>query len=303
MHSLSYFCSHPQDAVNAILIRFGGWLPDKLYLKIKFRSAMGYSLNLKHPRTYAEKLQWLKLYDRRPEYTMMVDKITAKEYVASKLGKEYIIPTLGIWEDPDEINFDSLPDRFVLKCNHNSSLGMYICKDKTQMDINRVKDELRKGLNQDYYLTKREWPYKNVKRKIFAEQYLEDDGDALTDYKFFCFNGVPELMYISKDASATPTTDFFDMHWNHLPIRMKDPNALILPAKPTQFEKMKVFAEKLSAGIPHLRVDFYVIKNQIYFGELTFFHNAGFAIINPPEWNYKMGDLIKLPEKFREKKD
>lgn len=278
------------------------WLPDTLFLKMAFRATMGQRLNLDNPQTFNEKLQWLKLYNRKPEYTMMVDKYKVREYIAQTLGEEYLIPLIGVWDDPDEINFDTLPDQFVLKCNHNSGLGMCICKDKSKLDIPKVKAELRKGLKQNYYLSWREWPYKNVQRKIVCEKYMTDDKNCseLTDYKFFCFNGVPKFMYISNDNSDNATTDFFDMEFNHLNMRMKDPNSNVIPPKPYLFDEMKAIAEKLSKGIPFVRVDLYVINGGIYFGEFTFFHNAGFCSIHPEYLGKILGDWIVLSrEKLR----
>lgn len=274
------------------------WMSDEAFLKKQYKNIFGTSLNLDNPQTFNEKLQWLKLYNRKPEYTMMVDKYKVREYIAQTLGEEYLIPLIGVWDDPDEIDFDALPDQFVLKCNHNSGLGMCICKDKSKLDIPKVKAELRKGLKQDYYLPGREWPYKNVPRKVICEKYMtdNDDGSELTDYKFFCFNGVPKFMYISKDNSENATTDFFDMEFNHLDMRMKDPNSNVIPSKPDLFDEMKAIAEKLSKGIPFVRVDLYVISGGIYFGELTFFHNAGFCSIHPDYWGKTLGDWIKLPK-------
>lgn len=272
-------------------------MPDERYLKLKYKNVFGRDLDLENPKTFNEKLQWLKLYNRKPEYTMMVDKYKVREYIAQTLREEYLIPLLGVWDDPDEIDFDALPDQFVLKCNHNSGLGMCICKDKSKLDIPKVKAELRKGLKQDYYLMGREWPYKDVPRKIIAEKYMVDDSNCgeLTDYKFFCFNGVPKFMYISNDNSENATTDFFDMEFNRLDMRMKDPNSNVIPPKPHLFNEMKAIAEKLSQGIPFVRVDLYVIGGSIYFGELTFFHNAGFCSIHPEHWEKTLGDWIKLP--------
>lgn len=273
-------------------------VPDEQYLKMKYKLVFGKELDLDNPQTFNEKLQWLKLYNRKPEYTIMVDKYKARQYIADRLGGQYLVPLLGVWDDPDEIDFDALPDQFVLKCNHNSGLGMCICKDKSELNISKVKAELRKGLKQDYYLTSREWPYKDVPRKIIAEKYMVDDSNCgeLTDYKFFCFNGVPKFMYISNDNSENATTDFFDMEFNRLDMRMKDPNSNVIPPKPYLFNEMKAIAEKLSQGIPFVRVDLYVIEGNIYFGELTFFHNAGFCSIHPEHWEKTLGDWIKLPK-------
>jgi hypothetical protein len=279
-------------------------MPDEQYLKKKYKIVMGETLNLDNPQTFGEKMQWLKLYDRKPEYTIMVDKYLMRKFVAEKLGDGYSIPLIGVWNSPDEINFEELPNQFVLKCNHNSGAGMCICRDKNKLDIKQVKAGLKRGLQQNYYLNHREWPYKDVPRRIIAEKYMEQNDDMnLTDYKFFCFNGEPKIMYISKDNAEVPLTDFFDMDFNHLPIRMKDKNAEILSERPICFDDMRDMAGKLSADVPFLRVDFYYIDSKIYVGELTFYHNAGFTKVNPKEWDIKLGEMIELPIKTREVND
>lgn len=283
-------------------------MPDEEYLKRMYKAKMKKDLNLTTPRTFNEKLQWLKIHDRKPIYTTMVDKYEAKKYVASIIGKDYIIPTLGVWDRFDEINFDMLPNQFVLKCTHDSG-GLVICRDKNKLDKKVARKKINKSLKRNYYWLGREWPYKNVKPRIIAEKYMQETQqdatctaeNVLTDYKFFCFNGVPRIMYVSKDTSNNPRTDFFDMEYQHLPIKMKDPNSRPdeLPECPSQFDEMKRIAQILSAGIPHLRVDFYIIDGQLYVGELTFFHMSGFARIQPQEWDCKLGEWIELPEKTR----
>jgi len=272
---------------------------DLEYLKMVYSLNMHSDLNLETPKTFSEKLQWLKLYNRRSEYTMMVDKYLVRDYVAKKIGEEYLIPLLGAWDDPDQINFDTLPNQFVLKCNHNSGLGMYICKDKAQMDVDAVKKELRRGLKQDYYLTLREWPYKNVPRKIIAEQYMEDEETSeLRDYKFFCFNGAPKALFVATDRQTPGEEvkfDFFDMEYQHLNVRQGHPNAKILPQKPKCFDLMADLACKLSKDIPHVRVDFYEVNGKVYFGEMTFFHFSGMVPFEPAEWDEKFGDWLTLP--------
>lgn len=273
-------------------------LDDEIFLKRKYKAYVGRELNLDNPQTFNEKLQWLKLYDRKPEYTMMVDKYAVRNYIADTIGEEYLIPLLGVWEDPDEIDFDKLPDKFVLKCNHNSGLGMYICKNKSEMNIKEVKNNLKRGLQQDYYLSEREWPYKNVPRKIICEKYMQNNNDeCLTDYKFFCFNGEPRLVLICKgDASkGERTNDFYDINFKHLPVILTYPNANEEFSKPNKFDEMLLIARKLSFQIPHLRVDLYVINGKIYFGETTFFHDAGLCKFNPPEWDKYLGDMLDLP--------
>lgn len=271
------------------------WIPDSEYLKILYWIRMGKKLNLKDPKTFNEKLQWLKLHDRKPEYTRMVDKYEAKRYVAERIGGEYIIPTIGVWDRFEDIDFDALPEQFVLKCTHDSG-GLAICRDKGSFDKEKARRKIEQSLKRNYYWAGREWQYKNVKPRIIAEKYMEDTaGDALTDYKYFCFYGEPKVMYISKDHGKDPRTDFFDMDYNHLPIRARDPHAQIPPSKPEQFEKMQELAKILSKDIPHLRVDFYLINGEIYVGELTFYHMSGFTEVQPKEWNLKMGEWISLP--------
>lgn len=271
-------------------------LPDREYLEKKFYAMLGYSLDLTNPQTFNEKLQWLKLYDRKPDYTMMVDKYKVREYIKEKLGEEYLIPLLGVWDNAEDINFDKLPNRFVLKCNHNSGLGMYICKDKsklTEKQIKVIRKNLTKGLQQDYYLTGREWPYKDVPRKIIAEKYMEDETGQLRDYKFYCFNGEPKIIMINSDREIGKTkADYFDMDFNWIDLKWGYEHALVKPSKPINFEKMKELAVVLSKNIPELRVDFYEVNNKIYFGELTFFDGSGFDKIEPKEWDKKIGDWI-----------
>ena len=271
---------------------------DEKYLKKKFKSLMGKELDLKNPQTFNEKLQWLKLYNRRDEYTMMVDKVAVRDYISEKLGEEYLIPCLGVWDNPEDINFDELPEKFVLKCNHNSGLGMCICKDKSKLDIEKVKKELKKGLEQDYYMTNREWPYKNVPRKIIAEKFMVDEsGTELKDYKLFCFDGKPCYMFIATDRSTPGVEtkfDFYDMKFNHLPFTNGHPNSDKVIQKPKGFEEMKELACKLSEGIPHVRIDFYDINGKVYFGETTFFHWSGMVPFEPAEWDYKFGELLNI---------
>ncbi len=275
-------------------------MPDEQYLKLKYKSVFGKKLDLDNPQTFNEKLQWLKLHNRKPEYTIMVDKYKVREYIAQELGEEYLIPLLGVWDDPDEIDFDALPDQFVLKCNHNSGLGMCICKDKSKLDIPKVKAELRKGLKQDYYLMGREWPYKDVPRKIIAEKYLTNDGDEseLSDYKVLCFNGKAKLIEIHRGRfSKCHTQDFYDTEWNKTAfeqpgISLSDENM----ERPPFADKMLGLSEKLAEEIPHVRIDWYYTGGRLKFGEITFYDGAGFDgfIDNQDEI---IGSWITLPEK------
>lgn len=293
-----------KDPSYRFLIRagFGAFdkMPDREYIEKRFKATQRYPLDLEHPRTFNEKLQWLKLYNRKPEYTMMVDKYKVREYIAETIGEEYLIPLLGLWDDPEEIDFDSLPDQFVLKCNHNSGLGMYICKDKSKLDIKKVKADLRKGLKQDYYLTGREWPYRDVPRKIICEKYMEDRRLAeLRDYKFFCFGGVAKCYKIDFDRFIEHRANYYDMDHNVLKlgetICPPDFNKEIKP--PKSIERMKKLAEKLSANTPFLRVDFYDVNGNVYFGELTFFPASGFGTFTDSKWDDVLGSWIPLPQK------
>lgn len=273
-------------------------IPDKEYLDHFFYKKMGYRMDFENPVTYNEKLQWLKLHDHNPIYADFVDKNSAKRLVGEKIGFDHIIPTLGVYESFDEIDFNALPDKFILKCTHDSG-SVVICRDKESFDRNMARRKLTKSLARNWYMLGREWPYKNIPRRIIAEKYLENSGsgeEVLTDYKFFCFDGEPKIVYVSKDKAREPHTDFFDMDFNHLPIRMQDKNSDVPPSKPDKFEEMKRYAAILSAGIPHVRVDFYVVDSVVYFGELTFYHSCGCAPVHPVEWSKALGDWIKLPK-------
>lgn len=279
-----------------------GWLSkygsESAYLKFIFKYRVGYELNLETPKTFNEKLQWLKLNDRHPEFTSIVDKITAKDYVESKGGSQYIIPTIGIWNNVDEIDWNSLPNQFVLKCSHDSG-GIVVCKDKSKLDIEAAKTKLTKGWVSNYYRYYKEYPYKDVKPRLIAEEYLEDEsGYELKDYKFFCFNGEPKFLFVATDRQKQGEDvkfDFFDMDWNHIPVVNGHANAKITPQKPKNFEEMIEVARKLSKGILHVRVDLYNCDGKIYFGELTFFHFSGLTPFEPIEWDYKFGEYLELP--------
>ena len=290
---------YPRIGLLMLLNKASFLIPDKLYLQWMYRLHIRKKLDLNHPVTFNEKLQWLKLYNRCPEYIRLVDKVEAKKYVAEKIGEEYIIPTLGVWNDPDEIDFDNLPDQFVLKCNHNSGLGMCICKDKSKLDIKKVKAELRRGLNQNYFLYGREWPYKDVPRKILAEKFMVDetgDGD-LEDYKLMCFDGKVYCTFVCSeryDKNGLKVT-FFDINWKRLPFERCYPSSEKTVSIPKNYHKMIRFAEALSQEIPFIRTDFYEINGKLYFGELTFYPGSGWERFTPDEWDKRLGELIKLP--------
>ena len=294
-----YYLRNNRELLLALAIKHPKWFSDKLFLKTMFRHFMGTELNLNNPKTFSEKLQWLKLYDRKPEYTRMVDKYEAKKYVAGIIGEEYIIPTLAVYNSTSEIDLEALPDKFVLKCTHDSG-SVAICKDKKTFQKREAFAILEKGLSKNYFWQNREWPYKNVKPRIIAETYMEDiETQELRDYKFFCFDGKVKALFIAEDRQGDEETkfDFFDADFHHLDIRNGHPNADTPPAKPHSFEKMKEMAEKLSQGIPHLRVDFYEANGKIYFGELTFSHWSGFTPFEPEKWDLKFGEWLHLPSK------
>lgn len=294
---------HPEKIVVLIGHRkIGRIIPDKVFLKCAYKLRFGQKLDLKNPVTYSQKLQWLKLYDRNPIYSTMVDKYDAKKFVSDIIGEEYIIPTLAVWDRVEDIDFDSLPEQFVLKCTHDSG-GLVICKDKSKLDIKKAKKRINKSLRRNYFYNSREWPYKKLKPRIIAEMYMEDEsGYELKDYKFFCFDGEVKALFIATDRGVEGEEtkfDFFDENFNHLPIKNGHDNANREFVRPDGFEKMKELASRLSKGIPQLRVDFYNINGKIYFGELTFFHWGGLKPFEPEEWDYTFGSYIKLPEKRR----
>lgn len=271
--------------------------PEKYIPKI-FLKRMGCSPNLENPQTYNEKLQWLKLYWHHPILPTLVDKFAVKEYVSKQIGEQYIIPTLGVWDSVSDIDWDSLPNQFVLKCTHDSG-GLVICKAKTKLDKKAAIRKLKKSLSQNYYYYGFEWPYKNVKPRIIAEKYMYDSQlNYLPDYKFFCFDGEVKALFVATERYVKDVEvkfDFYDPDFNHLPFTKLHPNSSSIINKPQTFEEMKELASKLSIGFPHVRVDFYEIDGQVYFGEMTFFHDAGWTKFEPQEWDYTFGSWIKLP--------
>lgn len=280
-------------------ILYGSIEADKRYLELLYWYKMKKRLNLDNPQTFNEKLQWLKLYDRNPRYTAMVDKYEVKKYVTEMLGEEYIIPTLGVWDNFDEIDFDSLPDQFVLKCTHDSG-GLVIVTDKNKLNRKAAKKKINHCLRRNYFYNTREWPYKNVKPRIIAEQYMIDEsGYELKDYKFFVFDGVVRAMFIATDRNASTETcfDFFDRDFHHLPFTNGHPNADHEIKMPDNYKEMIRLAEILGKGIPQVRIDFYSISGRIYFGEVTFFHWGGVQPFVPEKWDYTFGSWIQLPLK------
>lgn len=285
-----------QSRIYRNICRFGGkLLPDKLYLELMFQARMGKKCNLEDPKSYNEKLNWLKLHDRNNKYTMLADKYAVREYIKKTIGEDYLIPMLGIWNRVEDIDINELPEQFVLKCTHDSE-SVIICKNKEEFDWKKAKIKLNKALKTNFYYAGREWIYKNIPPRIIAEQYMEDNRDReLRDYKFFCFNGEPKAMFIATDRMAGKTKfDYFDVNFNHLDLIQHYPNALEIPRKPERFEEMLELSKLLSKDIPHVRVDFYEINGKVYFGELTFYHFGGFMPFEPESWDMVFGDWLHL---------
>lgn len=280
-------------------------MPDEKYLKMLYKANTGEELNLENPVKLNEKLQWLKLHDRKPVYTQMADKYRAREYIASKVGREYLIPLLGVWERAEDIDFDSLPDSFVLKCNHTSSTGLCVCRDKSRLDRETVRKKLTKAMAQNYYLVWREWPYKDIPRRIIAEQFLsEPDGSPLVDYKFYCYGGEPRYFMVSYgEAEHNVKNHKFDMQLNSIDYLFKKQPAV--PAEeiklPENIDKMIELAGILCRGHQHLRVDMYSVGGRIYCGELTFFSGGGFIKMVSQEYSDYLAGLIDLKACVEEK--
>lgn len=276
------------------------WIPDSLYLRILYYLKMKKKLDLENPKYFTEKLQWLKLYDRKPEYTLIVDKYAVRQFVAERVGEEYLVPLVGgPWNSFDEINFDILPQQFVLKTNHDCG-GIVICRDKEKLNKVEAEKILKKHLRRNYFYGNREWPYKNVSPKIIAEEYLVDEsGTELKDYKFFAFDGMVKAVFVATDRYAETETcfDFYDENFRHLPFTNGHPNANIAPSKPDNYDEMLKLAKKLSQGFPHVRVDLYNVNGKLFFGELTLYHWSGMVPFEPEQWDEIMGSWMTLPDK------
>lgn len=297
IHSLFF---NPRQFVTALCIRCSALFSDEAYLKLIHRLELRKKLDLENPITYNDKLQWLKLYCHRPEFTMMADKVAVKEFVAERIGREYVAPLLGVWNSVKEIDWEALPRQFVLKTNHDGgNFGVVICRDKASFNRAKAEKRLRASLHRNTYLLGREWPYKNIPRRVFAEEYIEDKGHLeLMDYKFYCFDGKVKIVFIASGRQTLKEVciDYYDTDGNHIKgLRQSHPNAPVPPAKPLHFELMKELAEKLSVGIPHVRVDFYEANGKVYFSELTFFPYGGWAAFYPEEYDDILGGYITLP--------
>lgn len=271
---------------------------DEKYLKWYYFLHTHKRLNLTNPTTYNEKLNWLKLYDHNPLYTTLVDKLKVKDYVSEKIGIDYVIPTIGVWKHAEDIEWDQLPDRFVLKTTQGGgNIGVTICRDKSKVDKDKVVKKMNSALKQNLYYSSREWPYKNVEPRIFAEEYMEDEHRELRDYKFFCFNGKCQMVEVltERQTRKTAFANFYDRDYNPMPFKGGHPTNPISPQKPNGFERMVSIAEMLSENLHHVRIDLYDINGKVYFGEFTFFHSGGVSTFKPAKWDEKIGTWLNLP--------
>ena len=301
MKSLGYYIKNPRIVFEGLTIKFvGKLLPDKTFIKLLYHYVTGNELDLENPKTFTEKLQWLKINDKNPLYPTLVDKISAKKWVAEKIGGTYIIPTLCVWDRIEDVDFSNLPDKFVLKCNHNSG-NVIICQNRKSFDVDAAKRALEKSLNDRYYLKGREWPYKYVKPRVFAEIYMSPSDiweyKPLIDYKFYCFNGVPMYVQVIKNRGYDETVDFYNMNWEKQPFTGVNPTAKMsdkVDTAPSTLENMKEVAAKLSMGFPFMRVDLYEINHKVYFGELTLYPSGGFGCFKPKEYNLIIGNQLRL---------
>ncbi|MEN3004732.1 ATP-grasp fold amidoligase family protein [Dehalobacterium formicoaceticum] len=299
--SIRKYLFQPKEALKATCAKgYFDFLSDRTYLKLIYWLRMGKVLNLNNPQTFNEKLQWLKLYDRCPEYTMMVDKYEAKKYVAERIGGEYIIPTLGVWDKFEDIDFGLLPNQFVMKCTHDSG-GLVIVREKGKMDIEVARKKINASLNKNYFWGGREWPYKNVKPRIIAEQYLENSSKGLRDYKFFNFNGVPQFTYVSEgmEDHSTAKISFYDFDRKKMEFHRTDyAQFCSQPEFPSNMDEMKRLSAELAQIIncPFVRTDFYSVDNKVFFSEITFSPCSGMIPFEPAEWDKKLGEWIKLPK-------
>lgn len=276
-------------------------MDDKTYLGLRYKYATGKRINWSEPKEFNEKLMWLMINDRNPKYIDLVDKLKVKDIIAKKFGSEYVIPLITVGNRFEDIDLNKLPQKFVIKCNHDSG-GIIICKDKETLDIEKAKSLINGNLDRDFFSITREWPNSKVEKKVIVEEYMEDNSPdsngELKDYKFYCFNGEPKFLYLSQGLTnhKTARINYVNLNWEIEPFYRKDYLQFEkLPEKPIQFEKMIEFSRILAENIPFVRVDWYEINGLLYFGEMTFYPGAGITDFYPNEWNRKIGDYLLLP--------
>jgi len=279
-------------------LRLINWMPDRVFIKLRYKAYMGQSLNLEEPVLFTEKLQWLKLHNRKQENSILVDKYEVHQYLAKRFGEKYLIPITGVWDRFDDIDFSRLPEQFVLKCTHDSG-GIVFCTDKSSFDIVAAKKKLEKCMKRNYYWSFREYPYKDVKPRIICEKLMVDEsGIELKDYKLFCFNGNPKFVLVDFDRINGHKRNIYNTDWQSVPFVMNRfyPDPDVTFSKPACFDEMLDIASQLSRDHPFLRVDFYIINEELFIGELTFFPGAGLIIFEPREYDRLLGELLELPE-------
>lgn len=273
-------------------------LSDKFYLKLMFRARIGKKLNIKNPETFNEKIQWLKLHDRKEYYSDIVDKLKVRDYISETIGESYLTPLINVYDDVEQIDFDSLPNKFVLKCTHDSG-GVVVCDDKRSLNVNKAKRKLKRHLKSKYFYHGREWPYKNVVPKVICEEYIEHDvSEGLIDYKLMCFNGKVKCSFVclERNSSDGLKVDFYNLDWNLMPFERQYKNSGSKITKPLNYELMINLAERLAKEFSFMRVDFYEVKGKLYFGEMTFHPGSGFEKFKPYEYDVKLGNWITLPK-------
>ena len=295
MQNLSVYLKNPRRAINGLILCTSRLWPTKLYISTLYWLRFRRRLNWEHPTTFSEKLNWIKLYDRNPKYTLMADKYAVKQYVSERVGAEYVVENYLVTDDWNKIDFDKLPNQFVIKCNHDSS-GAFVCRHKSTFDFEKTRSIVTKYLKKNYFYHLREWPYKNIKPRIIIDRYLDDKtGNELRDYKWWCFDGEPTYMYLTIKGKNI-YENFYDMEFNPVDINHGFPRHNPEFERPSQFNLMKELAKKLSKGIPFVRVDFFQVEDKVYFGEFTFFDWGGLHPFHNFEMDRKLGDLLKLPK-------
>lgn len=294
LRKIKTFVRKPKVLLVKLLTFFSPLIKDRSYLKLLFYLKLGYKLDLKNPQTFNQKLNWMKLYYRKPLLSILSDKYSVKDYVKERIGEEYVVKNYGVWDTFEEIDFDQLPTKFVLKTTHDQG-GVVVCHDKSSFAYEAAREKINKHLKKSLYFKFREWPYKNIKPRVIAEEFLTDNNQELNDYKFFCFNGKAKVMYIATDRSTGKVKfDFYDIDFNHLDLVQTYPKSGRNLDKPQNYELMVDLANKLSEGLPQVRIDFYNINGKILFGEYTFFHHGGLQPFYPQTWDYTFGSWIDL---------